>query len=87
MKEALANGRLTQRNSDRDAVLSPRVALIREATEQRGTANRTHRNMLVYLAADEARLEELDAATRDYVGWTHVLANEADLDLTLATVR
>ena len=38
--------------------------------------------MLVYLAADEARLEELDAATRDYLGWTHVLANEADLDLT-----
>lgn len=54
----------------------------RKATEQRGTANRTNRNMLVHLAADEARLEELDAATRDYLGWTHVLANEADLDLT-----
>ncbi|AFR31400.1 Swt1 family HEPN domain-containing protein [Arthrobacter sp. Rue61a] len=53
-----------------------------KATEQRGSANRTHRNMLVYLAADEARLEELEAATRDYLGWTHVLANEADLDLT-----
>src|SRR5262249_53556717 len=52
------------------------------ATEQRGTANRTNRNMLVYLAADEARLEELDTATRDYLGWTHVVANEADLDLT-----
>jgi predicted AAA+ superfamily ATPase len=52
------------------------------ATEQRGTANRSERNMLVYLAADEARLEELDSATRDYLGWTHVLANEADLDLT-----
>lgn len=52
------------------------------ATEQRGNANRTHRNMLVYLAADEARLEELDNATRDYLGWNHVLANEADLDLT-----
>lgn len=53
-----------------------------QATEQRGNANRTHRNMLVYLAADEARLEELDAATRDYLGWSHVLLNEADLDLT-----
>lgn len=53
-----------------------------KATEQRGTSNRTNRNMLVYLAADEARLEELDAATRDYLGWSHVLANEADLDLT-----
>ncbi|MGH7918751.1 MAG: ATP-binding protein, partial [Candidatus Dormibacteraceae bacterium] len=53
-----------------------------KATEHRGTANRTNRNMLVYLAADEARLEELDTAARDYLGWTHVLANEADLDLT-----
>lgn len=54
----------------------------KRATEQRGSANRTHRNTLVYLAADEARLEELDAATRDYLGWSHVLDDEADLDLT-----
>ena len=57
-------------------------AFAQKATEQRGSANRTNRNTVVYLAADEARLEELDAATRDYLGWTHVLANEADLDLT-----
>ena len=38
--------------------------------------------MLVFLAADESRLDELDSATRDYLGWKHVLANEADLDLT-----
>ncbi|MDJ0491339.1 Swt1 family HEPN domain-containing protein [Rhodococcus qingshengii] len=54
----------------------------RKATEQRGSANRTHRNMLIFLAADEARLDELDHATRDYLGWNHVLSNEADLDLT-----
>ncbi|KHL03149.1 Swt1 family HEPN domain-containing protein [Sinomonas humi] len=53
-----------------------------KATEHRGSANRSYRNMLVYLAADEARLEELAAATRDYLGWKHVLDNEADLDLT-----
>lgn len=53
-----------------------------KATEHRGGANRTNRNALVYLAADDARLEELDAATREYLGWTHVLANETDLDLT-----
>jgi len=66
-----------KRGADSDA-----KAFAHKATEQRGTANRTNRNMLVYLAADEARLEELDAATRDYLGWSHVLANEADLDLT-----
>src|SRR3954447_519076 len=53
-----------------------------KATEHRGSSNRTHRNALVYLAADEARLEELNSATRDYLGWTHVLTDEADLDLT-----
>ena len=57
-------------------------AFAHKATEQRGTANRSNRNMLVFLAADEARLEELDNAVRDYLGWSHVLANEADLDLT-----
>ncbi|WP_250285648.1 Swt1 family HEPN domain-containing protein [Frankia sp. CiP1_Cm_nod2] len=53
-----------------------------KATEQRGSSNRTNRNMLVYLAPDEARLEELDTATRDHLGWKHVLDNEAGLDLT-----
>lgn len=47
-----------------------------------GNSNRTHRNALVYLAADEDRLGELDAATRDFLGWSHVLDDEADLDLT-----
>ena len=61
---------------------SPAKAFAHAATERRGTANRTHRNTLVFLAADEARLEELDAATRDYLGWSHVLDSEADLDLT-----
>ena len=74
-------------------ILHPRVAhkrgtasaakeLAKEATERRGNAHRTHRNMLVFLAADVARLEELDAAVRDYLGWTHVLDNDAELDLT-----
>ncbi|GAA4286600.1 DUF499 domain-containing protein [Georgenia daeguensis] len=61
---------------------SPAKEFAHAATEHRGTANRTYRNMVVFLAADEARLEELESATRDYLGWTHVLANEADLDLT-----
>ncbi|CAN7328114.1 Swt1 family HEPN domain-containing protein [Mycolicibacterium frederiksbergense] len=61
---------------------SPAKTFAQKATEHRGTANRTNRNMLVYLAADETRLDELDSATRDYLGWTHVLADEANLDLT-----
>ena len=61
---------------------SPAKEFAQKATEHRGTANRTHRNMLVYLAADEARLDELESATRDFLGWKHVLDNESDLDLT-----
>jgi len=57
-------------------------AFAQTATERRGTANRSNKNMVVYLAADEARLAELDAATREYLGWKHVLDNETDLDLT-----
>jgi predicted AAA+ superfamily ATPase len=51
------------------------------ALAHRGTSSRTHRNMLVFLAADEQRMDELDAAMRDYLGWSHVLAS-TDLDLT-----
>lgn len=54
----------------------------RQATEHRGTSHRTHRNAVVFLAADAARLGELEAATRDFLGWSHVLTHEADLDLT-----
>ncbi|KZB87469.1 DUF499 domain-containing protein [Amycolatopsis regifaucium] len=87
------NSDIPDTDEARLVILHPKVAhkrgtdsaakeFAQEATEQRGNANRTHRNMLVYLAADEARLEELDTATRDYLGWRHVLDNEADLDLT-----
>lgn len=60
---------------------SPAVETVRRTLERRGAANRAHRNMLVFLAADEARLEELERAVRDYLGWSHVLASP-DLDLT-----
>lgn len=52
------------------------------ATEQRGNAGRTYRNMIVYLAGDQDRLEELDRSVREYLAWTEVLAREDDFDLT-----
>ncbi|MEV6346536.1 Swt1 family HEPN domain-containing protein [Actinoplanes sp. NPDC051851] len=61
---------------------SKAVNFAREATEHRGTAQRTHRNMLVFLAADVNRWEELEAAVRDYVGWSRVLDDADELDLT-----
>jgi predicted AAA+ superfamily ATPase len=52
------------------------------ATESRGSGSRTYRNMLVFLAADGDRMQELDQATRTYLGWTEILDKSADLDLT-----
>ena len=60
---------------------STAIGFARKATDGRGSANRTYRNMLSYLAADHIRMGELDTAVRDYLGWSDVLASH-DLDLT-----
>jgi predicted AAA+ superfamily ATPase len=61
---------------------SSAMAFAQKATANRGSANRTHRNMLIYLAGDEARMAELETAVRNYLGWSDVLANASELDLT-----
>lgn len=71
--------RLTHKRNVAD---SSGMKFAHHATENRGTANRVNRNMLVYLAADEDRMDELDRAVRDFLGWSHVLDHSADLDLT-----
>ena len=63
--------------SDSDA-----IAFAKSATEHRGAANRTYRNMLVYLAGDRDRIEELERSVREYLGWSEILAKEDDLNLT-----
>lgn len=67
----------------RNAADSTAMLFAQKATETRGTANRVHRNMVVYLAADEDRMAELDSAVRDFLGWSDVLAKQDELDLTL----
>ncbi len=61
---------------------SEAIAFAQGATEHRGAANRTHRNMLVYLAGDGDRIEELERSVREYLGWSEILAKEDDLNLT-----
>ena len=58
------------------------MAFAKGATEHRGAANRTFRNMLVYLAGDSDRIEELEHSVREYLGWSDILAKEDDLNLT-----
>ena len=38
--------------------------------------------MLVYLAGDRDRIEELERSVREYLGWSEILAKEDDLNLT-----
>jgi hypothetical protein len=71
--------RLTHKRSASD---SDAIAFAKGATEHRGAANRTYRNMLVYLAGDRDRVEELERSVREYLGWSDILAKGDDLDLT-----
>jgi predicted AAA+ superfamily ATPase len=61
---------------------SAAAAFAKDATEHRGTANRTYRNMLVYLAGDRDRIGELEHSVREYLGWSEILVREDELNLT-----
>jgi hypothetical protein len=76
---AILHPRLVHRREKKD---SSALVFAEKAAEQRGSASRVNRNMVVFLAADEARMEELDQAVRTYLGWREVLDKQADLNLT-----
>ncbi|MER6982365.1 hypothetical protein ABT317_36710, partial [Streptomyces carpinensis] len=46
-----------------------------------GPSQRSHRNMLIFLAPDKKRLDELMEAAREYLGWRKVLGRADELDL------
>lgn len=49
--------------------------------ESRGTARRTYKNTLVFLAADGGRLKELEHATRQYLAWRSIWEQREPLNL------
>lgn len=55
--------------------------------ESRGSAPRLYRNALVFLAADQARLQDLDEAVRRFLAWESILAEKDVLDLSPHQVR
>ncbi|MEZ5293424.1 MAG: Swt1 family HEPN domain-containing protein [Vicinamibacterales bacterium] len=57
------------------------VAAAREMFETRGNTPRLYRNALVFLAADRVRLQDLDEATRRYLAWKSILAEQVELNL------
>lgn len=69
--------------SRRTADESPAFGFAHAATERRGSANRTFRNMVVFLAGDTERMAELATTVRQYLAWEGVVDNAVDLDLTV----
>ncbi len=49
--------------------------------ESRGNTPRLYRNSLVFLAADKGRLQDLDEATRKYLAWESIVAEQVTLNL------
>jgi Swt1-like HEPN/Protein of unknown function (DUF499) len=53
-----------------------------DAFERRGTAHRTNRNLLVLLAPDVKRMDELTESTRHYLAWKWVEDRQDELNLS-----
>ena len=58
-------------------------AWVRDAIESKGASQRIHRNTLIFLLADKAALENLEAATRSYLGWKRVQDTSESLNLSV----
>jgi predicted AAA+ superfamily ATPase len=64
---------------------SSAMLFARRALDTRGSAQRVNRNMVVFLAADTKRMEELEEAAREYLAWQSIAGTEdriVELDLS-----
>ena len=62
-------------------------AAARAILDSRGSAPRVYRNMLVFLAADRVRLQDLDEAVRKFLAWESILADTKTLNLDQHQIR
>jgi predicted AAA+ superfamily ATPase len=53
-----------------------------DAFERRGSAQRANRNMIVFLAPDSKRMDELAESVRHYLAWSYVGTRRVELDLS-----
>jgi hypothetical protein len=60
---------------------SPALEAAQRFLDQRAAGARLHRNSLVFLAADRARLDELRQAVRDFLAWRSIEADRESLNL------
>lgn len=61
---------------------SAAMVFAQEAFERRGSAQRTNRNMIVFLAADSKRYDELDDAVRTNLAWRWIDERTDELNLS-----
>jgi predicted AAA+ superfamily ATPase len=69
-------------NQDSDA-----MRFARDAFEHRGSGQRTNRNMVVFLAPDAKRLDELNDAVRHYLAWDWCADHVDELNLSPQQVK
>jgi predicted AAA+ superfamily ATPase len=60
---------------------SQAMVAARSLLEQRGSAARQYRNMLVFLAPDQRRLPELEHGAAEYLAWSEIYARWEELGL------
>jgi predicted AAA+ superfamily ATPase len=60
---------------------SPARVTAEHFLDKRAAGDRLHRNMLVFLAADRARLEDLRQAVRAFLAWRSIAAEKETLNL------
>jgi predicted AAA+ superfamily ATPase len=60
---------------------SPAEVAAKTLLESRGNSPRLFRNSLVFLAADKARMQDLDEAVRRYLAWKSIIGEADVLDL------
>jgi len=65
----------------RAAGKTPALTAAKAILEQRGAGPRSHRNTLVFAAADKARLEDLEEAVSYYLAWTSIDQDKEELNL------
>ncbi|TVR02140.1 MAG: ATP-binding protein [Desulfovibrionales bacterium] len=66
---------------------SKALAAAKAILEFRGNTPRLLRNTLVFLAVDQARLQDLDESVRRYLAWQSILDERESLDLSPHQVR
>ena len=60
---------------------SEALTMASEILTRRAGGERTYRNMLMFLAADQNRLPDLLAAIRQHMAWSHIFDRQGEMNL------